>query len=111
MHGITLNSIIRCIEIQLYYIIFNRLSFISYDFMIGKVDRYHWVDIGSSYVPSEVSCAILWAQLDACQQVTNMRRQFFEEYQLALSKGPATAVSGNYFYCSTLGILGFPYLF
>eukprot|EP01036_Dinobryon_divergens_P038703 gene38703-50852_t len=64
-----------------------------YDFMMGKVDRYHWVDIGSSYVPSEVSCAILWAQLDACQQVTNMRRQFFEEYQLALSKGPATAVT------------------
>ena len=64
--------------------------------MMGKVDRYHWVDIGSSYVPSEVSCAILWAQLDACQQVTKMRRQFFEDYQLALSKGPATAVNGNH---------------
>lgn len=62
--------------------------------MMGKVDKYHWVDIGSSYVPSEVSCAILWAQLDACQEVTKVRRQFFEEYHLALSSGPVTEGTG-----------------
>jgi len=40
-----------------------------HDFMMGKVDKYEWVDIGSSYVPNEVSCAILWAQLDDAKEV------------------------------------------
>ena len=33
------------------------------DFMSRKVDKYEWVDVGSSNVPSEISSAILWAQL------------------------------------------------
>ena len=73
---------------------------VRYDFMMGKVDKYHWVDIGSSYVPSEVSCAILWAQLDACQEVTKVRRQFFEEYHLALSTGPVTEGTGLHQVCA-----------
>ena len=28
---------------------------IRYDFMTGKIDKYEWIDLGSSYVPSEVS--------------------------------------------------------
>jgi len=40
--------------------------------MMGKVDKYEWVDIGSSYVPNEVSCAILWAQLDDAKEVPSI---------------------------------------
>ena len=62
--------------------------------MMGKVDKYHWVDIGSSYVPSEVSCAILWAQLDSSVAVTKKRQQYFKEYLLALSSGAAATITG-----------------
>ena len=33
------------------------------DFFKGKVDKYNWVDIGSSFLPSEIIAAFLWAQL------------------------------------------------
>ena len=34
-------------------------------FLRGEVDKYTWVDVGSSYVPSEISCAFLYGQLEA----------------------------------------------
>ena len=54
--------------------------FIRYDFMAGKVDKYHWVDIGSSYVPSELSCAVLWAQLQQAHELTQKRVENFNFY-------------------------------
>ena len=33
-------------------------------FFRGEVDKYTWVDVGSSYVPSEICCAFLYAQLE-----------------------------------------------
>lgn len=48
--------------------------------MAGKLDKYEWVDVGSSYVPSEVSCAILYAQLESCQRITSMRLDNFQRY-------------------------------
>jgi dTDP-4-amino-4,6-dideoxygalactose transaminase len=44
-----------------------------YDFMTGKIDKYEWVDLGSSFVPSELGCAVLWAQLQAAKDITAKR--------------------------------------
>lgn len=44
-----------------------------YDFLMGKTDRYEWVDVGSAFVPSEVSCAILWSQLGEGQALIEKR--------------------------------------
>ena len=50
------------------------------DFMSGQVDKYEWVDVGSSNVPSEISCAILWAQLQECQSITARRKLNYRTY-------------------------------
>lgn len=57
-----------------------------YDFLSGKIDKYEWIDIGSSYVPSEVSCAILWAQLEKSCNITNARLTNFKLYHEGLRK-------------------------
>lgn len=56
-----------------------------YDFMIGKIDKYEWIDIGSSYVPNEVSCAILWAQLEVCDEIHVRRRANYQMYMHGLA--------------------------
>jgi len=55
-----------------------------YDFMAGKIDKYEWIDVGSSYVPNEVSCAILWAQLEQCRAITEARLANFNMYRVGL---------------------------
>ena len=54
--------------------------------MAGKIDKYEWIDLGSSYVPSEVSCAILWAQLEHSTEITSARRANFHTYSEGLSE-------------------------
>jgi len=49
-------------------------------FFRGEVDRYSWVDIGSSYVPNEISCAFLYGQLELLDEITERRRQIYETY-------------------------------
>jgi dTDP-4-amino-4,6-dideoxygalactose transaminase len=52
-------------------------------FFRGEVDKYTWVDVGSSYVPSEVCCAFLYAQLELLDAITARRRKiwgFYEEH-------------------------------
>jgi dTDP-4-amino-4,6-dideoxygalactose transaminase len=44
------------------------------------VDRYTWVDLGSSYLPSEILAAFLYAQLEAREQIQAKRRQVWEYY-------------------------------
>jgi len=56
-----------------------------HDFMLGKIDKYEWVDMGSSYVPNEVSCAILWAQLERCQDITTSRLANYQLYERGLA--------------------------
>ena len=51
-----------------------------HDFMAGKIDKYEWIDIGSSFVPSEVSCAILWAQIEHSAEITAARISNFNTY-------------------------------
>ncbi len=55
-------------------------------FLRGQVDKYTWVDIGSSYVPSEICSAFLYAQLELCEQITERRRQLFQGYQQGLAE-------------------------
>jgi dTDP-4-amino-4,6-dideoxygalactose transaminase len=48
-----------------------------------KVDKYTWIDIGSSYLPSEIVAAALWAQLEAAWEITQTRLQLWERYHQA----------------------------
>src|SRR5262249_31392993 len=49
-------------------------------FIRGEVDKYTWVDIGSSYLPSELACAFLLAQLEEMNPITARRREIYEFY-------------------------------
>jgi dTDP-4-amino-4,6-dideoxygalactose transaminase len=50
-------------------------------FFRGEVDKYTWVDVGSSYVPSEICCAFLMAQLEMLDEISERRRQIYCRYQ------------------------------
>lgn len=50
-------------------------------FFRGEVDRYSWVDIGSSYLLSEILAAVLYAQLEERQWIQAKRKQIWEFYQ------------------------------
>lgn len=52
-------------------------------FLQGSVDKYTWEDIGSSYVPGEVTAAFLSAQLDHAEQITRNRKRIWERYHQA----------------------------
>lgn len=49
-------------------------------FFRGQVDKYTWVDLGSSYVPSDILAAYLFAQLEARESVMVQRKRVFEYY-------------------------------
>lgn len=49
-------------------------------FFRGQVDKYSWVDIGSSYLMSDVLAAFLYGQLEVWQTIQNKRRQIWERY-------------------------------
>ncbi|MGI6259897.1 MAG: dTDP-4-amino-4,6-dideoxygalactose transaminase [Anaerolineaceae bacterium] len=55
-------------------------------FFRGQVDKYTWVDIGSSYLPSEVVAALLLAQLEAADEIQNRRNYIWNAYQSQLSE-------------------------
>ena len=52
-------------------------------FYRGQVDKYTWVDLGSSFLPSELTAAFLCAQLEHAEQLTSERLQLWERYHLA----------------------------
>lgn len=52
-------------------------------FSRGQVDKYTWVDIGSSYLPGEIIAAFLWAQLEEAGPITAQRLALWERYQAA----------------------------
>jgi len=54
-------------------------------FLRGDIDRYSWVDIGSSYVPSEIVSAFLLAQLETIESTTQKRKTIFEFYNYHLN--------------------------
>ena len=54
-------------------------------FFRGLVDKYSWVDLGSSYGISELSAAFLWAQLEAADELTSDRLRTWALYHEALA--------------------------
>src|SRR5262249_47304084 len=54
-------------------------------FFRGQVDKYTWVDLGSSYLPSEVLAAFLYAQLEGRAVVQAARRRIWETYRMELA--------------------------
>ena len=57
----------------------NRSSFFR-----GEVDKYTWVDLGSSYLPGEIIAAFLWAQLEQAQAITARRAELWNRYHARL---------------------------
>jgi dTDP-4-amino-4,6-dideoxygalactose transaminase len=49
-------------------------------FFRGEVDKYTWVDLGSSYLPSEVTAAFLWAQCEAAEEIRKRRLAVWSRY-------------------------------
>lgn len=78
-------------------------------FFRGAVDKYTWVDIGSSFLPNELTAAFLFAQLEHAKRINAHRRHLYEKYvellrpleergQLELPKSPASRANGHIFY-------------
>ena len=49
-------------------------------FLRGQVDKYSWVDVGSSFLPGELSAAFLWAQMEHAGEITEARLQIWNWY-------------------------------
>jgi len=54
-------------------------------FLEGRVEKYTWVDIGSSWLPSDLLAAFLYAQLEARERILEKRRRVWERYHASLS--------------------------
>lgn len=55
-------------------------------FFRGEVDKYGWVDIGSSFLPSEIIAAFLYAQLENLDNIQSRRKEIWTQYQQELSE-------------------------
>ena len=53
-------------------------------FFRGEVDKYSWVDIGSSYLPSDLIAAFLWAQMEEADDITRRRIEMWKAYHCEL---------------------------
>lgn len=54
-------------------------------FFRGQVDKYSWVDVGSSFLPSEINAAYLWAQLEQAEAITRERLRIWNRYHAAFA--------------------------
>jgi dTDP-4-amino-4,6-dideoxygalactose transaminase len=52
-------------------------------FFRGQVDKYTWVDIGSSYLPGEIIAAFLWGQMQEADSITAQRLSIWQRYHSA----------------------------
>lgn len=55
-------------------------------FFRGQIDKYTWVNYGSSYLPSELNAAYLWAQLNKAEEITRCRMDAWKLYYEMLSE-------------------------
>ena len=62
-------------------------------FFRGEVEKYTWVDLGSSYVVSDISAAFLWAQLQEERAITAKRLALWDAYHEAFEDLEARAAS------------------
>lgn len=58
----------------------------------GEVDKYTWVDIGSSFLPSEMIAAFLWAQMEDGPEITARRLRLWDRYSARLQAAEAGAL-------------------
>ncbi|MEI7612351.1 MAG: dTDP-4-amino-4,6-dideoxygalactose transaminase [Betaproteobacteria bacterium] len=54
-------------------------------FFRGLIDKYTWVDIGSSYLPGEIIAAFLWAQMEYAKNITQQRMDIWQYFHQALA--------------------------
>lgn len=54
------------------------------EFFRGMVNKYGWVDTGSSFLPSEINSAFLWAQLESLDTIQNRRKEIWNMYHEGL---------------------------
>lgn len=54
------------------------------EFFRGEINKYGWVDTGSSFLPSEIIAAYLWAQLENIDIIQKRRTEIFEQYSCGL---------------------------
>ncbi|MDR0500817.1 MAG: dTDP-4-amino-4,6-dideoxygalactose transaminase [Coriobacteriales bacterium] len=71
-------------------------------FFRGEVDKYSWVEVGSSYLPSELNAAYLWPQLERATEITAARMACWDTYYKLLEPlaNPAVANNGHQDNCS-----------
>ena len=55
-------------------------------FFRGAVDKYTWVDFGSSYLPGEITAAFLWAQLESADHIYQARMKAWDSYHSSLKE-------------------------
>ena len=53
-------------------------------YLRGQVDKYTWVDLGDSFLPSEINAAYLWGQLEKADDINNDRLRTWNEYYNSL---------------------------
>ncbi len=51
----------------------------------GQIDKYTWRNYGSSYLPSDMNAAYLWAQLEMAEEINNARLAVWEQYKKELT--------------------------
>ena len=86
-------------------------------FFQGQVDKYTWVDIGSSFLPSDMTAAFLYAQLEQAETIIQKRREICDHYRarltpleekglirLAHGESAAGSHNGHIFYIITGGL-------
>lgn len=56
------------------------------EFFRGEVNKYGWVDTGSSFLPSEVTAAFLWAQLEELDKIQSKRKEIWSRYFQGLNQ-------------------------
>lgn len=61
-------------------------------FIRGQVDKYTWVDVGSSYLPGEITAAFLAAQCEQAEYITGRRLHIWNKYHQWAEKWEATGV-------------------
>jgi dTDP-4-amino-4,6-dideoxygalactose transaminase len=64
-------------------------------FFRGQVDKYTWVDVGSSYPPSELCAAFLWAQMREAQAITDRRLALWQRYHMAFEAAETRGMIGR----------------
>jgi dTDP-4-amino-4,6-dideoxygalactose transaminase len=61
-------------------------------FFRGQVDKYTWVDIGASYLPSELTAAFLFGQLEKIDWLSKRRLQIWQQYHQAFRESEAQGI-------------------